>query len=165
MAETLGSLCDKLTIIKLKQWHSTDKARLKSLAGQEVLLLEEIDEFVTGALTGLIREERLTFQSNKVFKKKGNAVAEVTGAMGAVMAQLADVNCRLWHEQEKVYDFEHVPDAEKGTLMRQLAVLNLERNRCMEAIDRNLLAEVVRRKKAAAKGKKVATKRRPRRPL
>ena len=49
--------------------------------------------------------------------------------------------------------------------MRQLAVLNLERNRCMEAIDRNLLAEVVRRKKAAAKGKKVATKRRPRRPL
>jgi hypothetical protein len=148
MAETLGSLCDKLTIIKLKQWHSTDKVRLKSLANQETLLVEEIDEFVTSALTGRTPEERLTFQANKVFKKKGNVVAEVTGAMGAVMAQLADVNCRLWHEQEKVYDFEHVPDAEKGALMRQLAVLNLERNRCMEAIDRNLLAEVGRRKQA-----------------
>jgi hypothetical protein len=147
MAETLGSLCDKLTIIKLKQWHSTDKVRLKSLAGQEESLLEEIDEFVAAALQGHIREDRLTFQSNKVYKKKGNAVAEVTGAMGAVMAQLADVNCRLWHEQEKVYDFEHVPDDQKGALMRQLAVLNLERNRCMETIDRNLLATVVSRKK------------------
>ena len=147
MAETLGSLCDKLTIIKLKQWHSTDKVRLKSLAGQEESLLEEIDEFVANALLGNIKEDRLTFQSNKVYKKKGNAVAEVTGAMGAVMAQLADVNCRLWHEQEKVYDFEHVPDDQKGALMRQLAVLNLERNRCMETIDRNLLATVVSRKK------------------
>jgi hypothetical protein len=161
MAETLGSLSDKLTIIKLKQWHSTDKARLKSLANQETSLLEEIDQFVANALAGRIREDRLTFQSNKVFKKRGNAVADVTGAMGAVMAQLADVNCRLWHEQEKVYDFEHVPDAEKGALMRQLAVLNLERNRCMEAIDRNLLAEVTRRKSSGSKGKKSVAGRRP----
>jgi len=28
MAETLGSLCDKLTIVKLKQWHTTDKTRI-----------------------------------------------------------------------------------------------------------------------------------------
>ena len=27
MAETLGSLCDKLTIVKLKQWHTDDPAR------------------------------------------------------------------------------------------------------------------------------------------
>lgn len=148
MAETLGSLCDKLTIIKLKQWHSTDKARLKSLAGQEKSLTDEIDEFIADACSGRIPQGRLTFQANKVYKKKTHAVAPVSGAMGAVIAQLADVNCRLWHEQEKVYDFEHVPDAEKGALMKQLAVLNLERNRCMEAIDLNLLAEVSRSKKA-----------------
>jgi hypothetical protein len=35
MAETLGSLCDKLTIVKLKQWHSEDAARLQSLGLQE----------------------------------------------------------------------------------------------------------------------------------
>jgi hypothetical protein len=34
MAETLGMLCDKLTIVKLKQYHSEDEARLKSLALQ-----------------------------------------------------------------------------------------------------------------------------------
>ena len=35
MAETLGSLCDKLTIVKLKQYHSEDAARLQSLKQQE----------------------------------------------------------------------------------------------------------------------------------
>ena len=36
MAETLGSLCDKLTIVKLKQWHSLRApSRLESLAAQE----------------------------------------------------------------------------------------------------------------------------------
>jgi hypothetical protein len=151
MAETLGSLCDKLTIVKLKQWHSTDKARLKSLAGQEQALVEEIDEFIADALAGRIRDDRLTFLANKVFNKSQADVAAVTGALGKVVAQLADVNCRLWHEQEKVYDFEHVPDAQKGALMKALATLNLERNRCMEAIDRNLAQEVARRKVAAKK--------------
>jgi len=32
MAETLGSLCDKLTIVKLKQFHTGDVQRLESLA-------------------------------------------------------------------------------------------------------------------------------------
>ena len=152
MAETLGSLCDKLTIVKLKQWHSTDKIRRKSLAEQQASLQEEIDEFVANALAGRIQENRLTFRANKVYKKKGNAIAAVTGAMGAVVGQLADVNCRLWHEQEKVYDFDRIPPAEKGVVVKQLAVLNLERNRCMEAIDQNLLAEVLRRKKSSAQG-------------
>ena len=148
MAETLGTLCDKLTIIKLKQWHSTDKARLKSLLGQESALVEEIDEFVANSLLGRVREGRLTFQANKVFNQTQFSQADIQGALGAVIAELAHVNCELWHEQEKVYDFEHVPDAQKGVLMKQLAVLNLKRNRCMEAIDRNLLAEVLRRRKS-----------------
>lgn len=154
MAETLGSLCDKLTIIKLKQWHSTDKLRLKSLAGQASSLQEEINEFIGNALAGRIPEGRLTFQANKVYKKKGNAIASVTGAMGAIVGQLADVNCRLWHEQEKVYDFDRIPNTRKGAVVKQLAVLNLERNRCMEMIDQNLRVEVLRRKKVAAKSSK-----------
>ena len=34
MAETLGMLCDKLTIVKLKQFHTEDENRLTSLAKQ-----------------------------------------------------------------------------------------------------------------------------------
>jgi hypothetical protein len=135
MADTLGSLCDKLTIVKLKQWHTRDKKRIKSLKIQEKALQEEIDEFVRDAFDGSVPEERLKFEANKVYKKKGNTFAKVKGDIGAVFSQLARVNCELWHEVEKSYDIDRVPDEQKGVLVRRLAVLNLERNRCMEAID------------------------------
>jgi hypothetical protein len=135
MAETLGSLCDKLTIVKLKQWHTKDKARIKRFKIQEKALQEEIDEFVCDAFDGSIPKERLRFEANKVYKKKGNTFAKVEGEIGAVFSQLAKVNCELWHEVEKSYDIDKVPDEQKGVLVKRLAVLNLERNRCMEAID------------------------------
>lgn len=138
MAETLGSLCDKLTIIKLKQWHSEDPERLKSLANQERQLQDEINEFVGSAIAGQIAIERLTFASNKIFKKEGNVVADVQGSIGEVFSQLATVNCQLWHEQEKVYEFEKVPASEKDIVVKQLALLNLERNKCIDEIDRQL---------------------------
>ncbi|BCM90844.1 hypothetical protein IAD21_02706 [Abditibacteriota bacterium] len=149
MAETLGSLCDKLTIVKLKQYHSQEEERLKSLAGQEVQLQEEIDEFVRRALVGGIPIERLTFASNKVWKKEGNEVADVQGTLGTVFSMLADVNCQLWHEQEKVYAFESVPPEEKNAVVKQLAVLNLSRNRCIDEIDRQFSA-VVRERLASS---------------
>lgn len=136
MAETLGSLCDKLTIVKLKQFHSDDQVRLKSLAGQELQLQIEIDEFVSAAVVGLIPVERLSFAANKVFKQEGNVVSEVLGSIGEVFSQLADVNCRLWHEQEHVYEFEKVPVTEKDKVVKQLALLNLERNKCIDCIDK-----------------------------
>ena len=46
MSETLGYLCDKLTIIKLKQWHSQDKNQLISLDIQEQELKDKIDKFM-----------------------------------------------------------------------------------------------------------------------
>lgn len=136
MAETLGSLCDKVTIVKLKQWHTEDDFALKSLASQEKQLQNEINEFVHGAVAGLIPVERLMFVSNKVFKKDGNFVADVQGSMGEVFSQLAKVNCKLWHEQEKVYEFEKVPLAEKDKVVKELALLNLERNKCIDRIDK-----------------------------
>jgi hypothetical protein len=135
MAETLGSLCDKLTIVKLKQWHADDSAAQHSLALQEKQLQQEIGEFLAGAVTGAISADRLTFASNKVYRKEGNAVPEITGSIGEVFARLADVNCRLWHEQERVYAFEKVPAAEKDSVVKALALLNLERTRCIDQLD------------------------------
>jgi hypothetical protein len=145
MAETLGMLCDKLTIVKLKQYHTEDKDRLTSLQKQCVQLQEEIDEYVSNAVRGNIPVERMTFDANKVFKTEGNAVEEVAGNFGAVMYQLADVNCRLWHEQEKVYEFEKVPVEEKDNVVKKLALLNLERNKCIDRIN-TLFANVILKK-------------------
>ena len=142
MAETLGSLLDKLTIVKLKQWHSEDPAAQESLARQEKQLQAEITEFMSGAISGQIPLERLTFAANKVYKKEGNTVAEVSGTVGEVFSQLSEVNCKLWHEQEKVYEFERVEAAEKDRVVKALAVLNLQRNKCIDAIDKNFQSQV-----------------------
>lgn len=139
MAETLGMLCDKLTIIKLKQFHTTDEVKLESLNEQATIMQKEIDEFVADALLGNIPIEKLSFASNKVFKKEGNEVPVVEGKIGEIFYRLADVNCKLWHEQEKVYEFEKVPEQEKNNVVNKLAKLNLERNHCIDAINNNFI--------------------------
>ncbi|MFA6540451.1 MAG: hypothetical protein WCT99_02525 [Bacteroidota bacterium] len=146
MAETLGSLCDKLTIVKLKQYHSQDQDRLNSLSVQENQLQTEIDEFIISAVHGKIPTEKLTFAANKVYKKEGNVVAEVTGSISKIFSQLADVNCRLWHEQELVYEFEKVPVEKKDHVVKQLAVLNLERTKCIDEIDKQFRVIIERTK-------------------
>ena len=145
MAETLGMLCDKLTIVKLKQYHTADNDRLASLGKQSAQLQAEIDEYVSNAVQGNIPVERMTFDSNKVFKTEGNVVVDVVGNFGEVMYQLADVNCRLWHEQEKVYEFETVPVEEKDKVVKKLALLNLERNKCIDRIN-HLFSDMILKK-------------------
>ena len=136
MAETLGTLSDKLTIVKLKQWHTEDGERLASLSRQEKQLEEEIDEFISAAVGGQIPIEKLTFAANTVYKKEGNATREISGSLGEIFSTLAEINCRLWHVQETVYDFEQIPVGEKDNVIKDLAVVNLERNNCIDELDR-----------------------------
>jgi len=146
MAETLGMLCDQLTIIKLKQFHTEDDERLKSLSVQAARLQEEIDTYISNAIDGNIAPEKLSFTANKVFKKEGNKVEDISGSIGQVFYELANVNCELWHQQENVYDFEKVPVDQKDQIVKQLAILNLKRNKCIEAIDKQLSALVLSKK-------------------
>src|ERR671915_1994197 len=100
MAETLGTLADKLTTVQLKLWHTDDPERTRSLKVQQKQLQDEIDEFVAAALSGEVPIEKLTFAANKVYKKEGNVVPDFQGTIGQMFSQLAEVNCRLWHVQE-----------------------------------------------------------------
>ena len=131
-----------MTIVKLKQWHSDDPVRIDDLCAQEIMLRNEIDEFAAAALCGALAPEKLTFSSNKVYKMEGNAILPIDGSFGEIFAQLAEVNCTLWHEQEKVYEFEKVPVQEKDRVVKQLALLNLRRNQCIDQIDKRLRALV-----------------------
>jgi hypothetical protein len=135
MAETLGSLCDKLTIVKLKQYHNEDSKRNESLINQELQLSKEINQFLSDAVSGIIPLEHLTFAANKIYKEAGNETGNVTGNFGEVFAELAQVNCELWHQQEKVYEFETVPVDQKDSVVKKLAVLNLQRNKCIDYIN------------------------------
>ena len=135
MAETLGTLADKLTTVKLKLWHTDDAERIASLELQEKQLEAEINEFVGAAIAGDIPIERLTFAANKVYKKEGHTIADFWGTIGELFSQLAETNCKLWHVQEKVYEFEQIPAAQKDEVIRELAVVNLERNQCIDRLD------------------------------
>jgi hypothetical protein len=146
MAETLGTLCDKLTVVKLKQWHCDEEPKIKSLSLQERQLIEEIDDFLSSSLRGEIPMDKIIFAANKIYKKEGNLIGEVEGALGSVMSQLAYINCNIWHEQEKVYEFDKVIDKDKDIVIKKLALLNLERNKCIEAIDKNLF-DILKTKK------------------
>jgi hypothetical protein len=106
-------------------------------------LIAEIDHFLSSAVSGAIPLEKLSFRANKVFKEAGNETRQIGGNLGEVFSELAKVNCDLWHEQEKVYEFENVAAQEKDKVVKKLAVLNLERNKCIDRIN-DLLIEVCR---------------------
>ena len=136
MAETLGTLSDKLTIVKLKQYHTDDSERLDSLKRQESQLRDEIDQLIADAVSGNIPLSKLTFASNKVYRKDGNDTRRFEGTVGKLFGQLAEINCELWHVQEKVYEFEEVPVQKKDLVVKDLAILNLERNQCIDELDK-----------------------------
>lgn len=138
MAETLGSLCDKLAIVIMKQHHATDPAMQQSLAQQAQQLEEEIDTLIIGAVSHEIPLERLGFASNKIYKKSTNTVAEVRGSLAQLIAHLMAITAKLWYVQEKIYAIEEVPVQEKDSVVKQQATLNLERNHCMDAINEAL---------------------------
>jgi hypothetical protein len=134
VAETLGSLCDKLTVVKLKQWHTEQQDKLQSLELQEKQLVQEIDEFVSLAISGDIISDRLTFAANKVYPKFNES--SIVGSVGEIISKLASANLKVWHEQEKAYCFDDFPISEKNQIVKNLMVFNLERSHCMDQIDR-----------------------------
>ena len=126
--ETLGSLVDKLSIVKLKQFHTDDRFKQISLEGQEKILVDEIDNYI------LNPPKTLIFPANKVYSGVKNFALQ--GTIGELIEKLIIINCDLWHAQEKVYDFVNVPVDKKDSVIQDIAALNIQRNHCMEAIDK-----------------------------
>jgi hypothetical protein len=133
MAETLGSLCDKLTVVKLKQWHTEQVEKLHNLELQENQLVKEIDEFVSMAISGELIPDRLIFSANKVYPKRNES--SITGDIGELISKLANANIKVWHAQEKAYNFESLPIVDKDLVVQNLMNFNLERSQCVDQID------------------------------
>jgi hypothetical protein len=136
MAETFGSLCDKLIVVKLKAYHTKhdDKERLESLSTQEFQLRSELNEYVANAIVGNIPKESLTFQLHKVHTGVTIPVLPVVSIAGS-FSTLVDVNCDIWHLQEKLYNFEKVPADKKNFIVRQISVSNVQRSNCIDALN------------------------------
>jgi hypothetical protein len=152
MAETLGSLVDKLSIKNLRLWHldelleetSGAPAKKEELQAKRELvlkqsrdLMDEINGFFGAALDGkvTIRDEKIKMYENKNVKPS-DAIKE----LGLAISELSLRNIRCWHLEDEVRR-EDLPDSEIVKLKRRIDATNQERNDLMDKVDEILSKE------------------------
>ena len=146
MAETLGSLVDKLTIKDIREFHLVQmldardgkfkKAELKDklalLQKQKRSLTREIDGFVAAAVKArsVPKDEKL---------KLYNAVQDMgrilkTESLGEAVSGLAQKNLELWHLEDEARRTD-VSLADIGKVKKQIDRVNQQRNDYIDRID------------------------------
>jgi len=146
MAETLGSLIDKLSIKNLRYWHldedsqardSSDPQKQELMDKMELVdrqrkeLLEEIDVFLSSALAG---EVRIRDEKIKLYKNLNVTSAEDVNHLGEAVSKLAMSNIKLWHLEDEVRR-EDLPDTDIVKTKRKIDTNNQERNNFMDKVD------------------------------
>ena len=146
MAETLGSLIDKLSIKNLRYWHldedsqardASDPQKQELIAKMELVdrqrkeLLEEIDIFLSSALAG---EVRIRDEKVKLYKNLNVTSAEDVNRLGEAVSKLAMSNIKLWHLEDEVRR-EDLPDTDIVKTKRKIDTYNQERNNFMDKVD------------------------------
>jgi len=146
MAETLGSLIDKLSIKNLRYWHldedsqardASDPQQRELIAKMELVdrqrkeLLEEIDVFLSSALAG---EVRIRDEKVKLYKNLNVTSAENVNHLGEAVSKLAMSNIKLWHLEDEVRR-EDLPDTDIVKTKRKIDTNNQERNNFMDKVD------------------------------
>ena len=146
MAETLGSLIDKLSIKNLRYWHLDEASQARDASDsqkQELMdkmelvdrqrkeLLEEIDVFLSSALAG---EVRIRDEKVKLYKNLNVTSAENVNHLGEAVSKLAMSNIKLWHLEDEVRR-EDLPDTDIVKTKRKIDTNNQERNNFMDKVD------------------------------
>ena len=146
MAETLGSLIDKLSIKNLRYWHLDEDSQARDVSDpqkQELMdkmelvdrqrkeLLEEIDVFLSSALAG---EVRIRDEKVKLYKNLNVTSADDVNHLGGAVSKLAMSNIKLWHLEDEVRR-EDLPDTDIVKTKRKIDTNNQERNNFMDKVD------------------------------
>lgn len=136
MAETIGSIIDKLIITSLKNHYADTDIKKASTREQCIDLTAELNEYISKALSGQIK--KLEFPQNKVYIKTSIEVGSPDPDMtiGDLVTKLIEANHQMWINQEFVYDFKKVPIDKKDEIIERCATLNIERSEFMDAINR-----------------------------
>ena len=157
MAETLGSLVDKLSIKNLRIWHldealeqknTSDYAELKAkrdLADkQRRNLVNEINDFLVSAFKGevCIRDEKI-----KLYANTNVSSSDSIKKLGEAVSELAFRNIKLWHCEDEVRRTD-LEDVEIVKIKRRIDTTNQERNDLMDKVDEILQIESEEKKKS-----------------
>lgn len=147
MAETLGSLVDKLSIKNLRLWHLDEAKGMEGyeekrgvIVGQRDRLILEIDEFTREAVKGnvILREEKLKLYN----KPEEKGLFNHLGRIGEAVDQLVSQNIMLWHLEDRIREAE-LPDAGIVKLKREIDKANQKRNDLIDKIDELFEKEVL----------------------
>ena len=146
MAETLGSLIDKLSIKNLRYWHLDEEvqakdasdhqkeeltAKMKLVDRQRKELLEEIDGFLEAAFAGKVR---IRDEKVKLYKNLNVVPSEDLNHLGETVSKLAMSNIKLWPLEDEVRR-EDLHDADIVKIKRTIDTNNQERNNFMDKVD------------------------------
>ena len=142
MAETLGSLVDKLSIKNLRIWHLEEalekdsgseelKAKRDLADKQRQNLVEEINGFLVAALQGevCIRDEKI-----KMYTNTNVSSSDSVKKLGEAVSELAFRNIKLWHCEDEVRRTD-LEDSEIVKIKRRIDTTNQERNNLMDKVD------------------------------
>jgi len=144
MAETLGSLIDKLSIKNLRIWHLDEelekshgleneelKAKRDLADKQRQRLVNEINAFIIAALKGevCIRDEKIKMYTNTNVSSSANI-----NKLGDAISELAFRNIKLWHCEDEVRRTD-LADSEIVKIKRRIDTTNQERNDLMDKVD------------------------------
>ena len=148
MAETLGSLVDKLSIKNLRIWHLEEalekdsgseelKAKRDLADKQRQNLVEEINGFLVAALQGevCIRDEKI-----KMYTNTNVSSLDSVKKLGEAVSELAFRNIKLWHCEDEVRRTD-LEDSEIVKIKRLIDTTNQERNDLMDKVDQILQTE------------------------
>ena len=148
MAETLGSLVDKLSIKNLRIWHLEEmlekdsgseefKAKRDLADKQRQNLVEEINGFLVAALQGevCIRDEKI-----KMYTNTNVSSSDSVKKLGEAVSELAFRNIKLWHCEDEVRRMD-LEDSEIVKIKRRIDTTNQERNDLMDKVDQILQTE------------------------
>jgi predicted HAD superfamily phosphohydrolase len=146
MAETLGSLVDKLSIKNLRIWHldeALENAETPASKREELQvkrdmadrqrqdLAKEIDSFLGAALRG---EVRIRDEKIKMYTNTNVSSSDAIKELGIAVSELACRNIKLWHLEDEARRTD-LPDAEIVQIKRKIDATNQERNDLMDKVD------------------------------
>ena len=162
MAETLGSLVDKLSIKNLRIWHLDEaleeknasklissayaelKARRDLADKQRQNLVNEINDFLVSAFKGevCIRDEKI-----KLYANTNVSSSDSIKKLGEAVSELAFRNIKLWHCEDEVRRTD-LADVEIVKIKRRIDTTNQERNDLMDKVDEILQIESEEKKES-----------------
>lgn len=144
LAETLGSLVDKLTIknIRLNNLRKKgSKKKIDIVQSQRKELIEEMNQFLARALK---RKVKLKDEKVKLYKQP-KVEEKILATLGALVDRLCQKNMQLWHLEDEARRSD-VNDAYIGRIKRKIDITNLSRNDLIDRID-ELLERKVKKSK------------------